>query len=74
MKLGRHFLSRLRHRLDKANEKNNKHARIHLNHTIIKDLELWSSFLKKAYDGVNMNLLVFREPKMVFKLMNANME
>ena len=67
MKMGRHFLSRLRHRFDKSQRSNNKHARLSLNPTILKDLKLWLQFLDKAHLGINMNLLVFREPNIVYR-------
>ena len=67
MKMSRHFLSRLRHRLDKTKNASNKYARIHLNQTLISDLKLWSSFLGKAHSGINMNILVFREPNTVYR-------
>ena len=65
--MSRHFLLRLRHRLDKTKSATNKYARIHLNPTLIKDLKLWLAFLEKAHSRINMNILVFQEPNTVYR-------
>ena len=54
----RHFLSRLRDRLWKAR----RHGRQRFDSEDAEDLNLWLRFLRRAADGMSMNLLMCRCP------------
>ena len=54
----RHFLSRLRDRLWKAR----RHGRQRFDSEDAEDLNLWLRFLRRAADGMSMNLLTHRCP------------
>ena len=54
----RHFLSRLRDRLRKAR----RHGRQRFDSEDAEDLNLWLRFLRRAADGMSMNLLTCRCP------------
>jgi hypothetical protein len=57
-----HFLSRLQTLL--ARSRNSRFTAI--NDKCIKDLELMQSILKKAKEGIGMNLLAFRSPDRIY--------
>ena len=67
MTMSRHFLSRLRYYFDKSKEPNKKYSRIFFNKSVIHDLNLWLLFLDKAYNGISMNILVFRKPTHIYR-------
>jgi len=56
--LSRHFLDRLRKRLDRTPNR----CTTTLSRAEVEDLILWKDFLKWASEGVSMNLLVHRRP------------
>jgi hypothetical protein len=57
--LSRHFLSRLRHKVDTLNR---RWGKAQLGASDINDLEQFTVFLDKAAKGVSLNLLVHRKP------------
>ena len=61
--LARHFLGRLRHLASKASRRK---QRLYLSSAIIHDLKLWLKFLKMANDGIDINLLIERQPNHLF--------
>ena len=60
---GCHFLNRLR----TANMRAEAHGSTRLDKETRKDLVLWKSFLDKAHKGININLLVTREPDHIIR-------
>ena len=56
---GRHFLNRLRHKVDTLNR---RWGKAELGASDIHDLEQFTVFLDKAAKGVSLNLLVHRKP------------
>ncbi len=56
------FLSRLRTLLTRSRNR----GFIVINYKFIKDLELMQSILKKAKEGIDMNLLAFRSPDRMY--------
>ena len=58
--LSRHFLNEIRNRCVRGPRRGN--AQIRLSTEEKSDLELWESFLKIAYTGISINLLVIRNP------------
>jgi hypothetical protein len=58
---GKHFLSRLYSALSRA--KITKFTR--LSKIEIEDLKLWKNYLKQAYKGVSMNLVIQQEPDVI---------
>jgi hypothetical protein len=57
--LGRFFLGDLRKHIHRSK---NKWSRITLQHKEIAVLRLWKKLLRKANNGINMNLLTIRQP------------
>lgn len=57
--LSRHFLSRLR---DKVDPKRRKWGRTNLSDSDVNDLEQFMLFLERAHRGISINLLVHRKP------------
>ena len=58
-----HFLNNVRSLQIKAAKKNHT---VRVTNAARKDLALATEFLQKAAEGVNMNLLVFRSPSLIF--------
>ena len=63
MPLARHFLGRLRHLASKGFRKN---KRLCLSKAVIEDLTLWLKFLSMAHEGIDINLLIERQPNHLF--------
>ena len=59
----RHFLSRLRHLLQKSKFK----RLIRIPRLVIADLNLWHDFLLQANKGISLNLLTIRSPTHVYR-------
>ena len=57
--LARHFLSRLRARLDRGK---GKRHRLQIHKSEVDDLVLWQTFLRSANHGISLNNLVLRTP------------
>jgi hypothetical protein len=62
MPMSRHFLGRLRERIDRNAY---RQATVRFAQDEIKDLRLWKSLLTKASIGISMNLIVARQPSRV---------
>ncbi len=62
MPLARHFLGRLRERIDRDAFRK---ATIRFARDEIKDLKLWKRLLTKASEGISMNLIVARTPSCI---------
>ena len=60
--LGNHFLNRLRASICRSKH---KRSRVHLNTNQREDLELFDHLLKKACNGISINLLVCRRPSKI---------
>jgi len=58
--LSRHFLSDVRKRIKKGRWLRKRSVRLSLNE--LEDLSLWKGFLRKAREGISMNLLTIRMP------------
>jgi len=58
--LTRHFLERIERTASRPNER--KSANLELSEDVIRDLELWKTFLAKAHRGVSLNLVTIRKP------------
>ena len=59
----RHFLIRLCKLQSAARFK----RQIHIPKLVLKDLELWKTFLHTANKGISMNLLKYRQPAHVYR-------
>jgi hypothetical protein len=57
--MSRHFLNRLRLRLE---ARGNKRQRLTLNHEELEDLTLWLTFLAMAHRGISFNRMTIRQP------------
>lgn len=64
MPVARHFLSRLRSRLN-PRPKHPKRQRMRLSENEVGDLELWQRLLARANQGISINLLVTRQPDQI---------
>jgi hypothetical protein len=62
MPLARHFLGRLRNRIDRDAFRT---ATIYLARDELKDLKLWKRLLTKASHGISMNLIAARTPSCI---------
>ena len=59
----RHFLSRLRKLQKKAQFR--RHTPIP--NLVLEDIKLWGDFLRKANEGISMNLITFRKPTHTYR-------
>jgi hypothetical protein len=62
MPMARHFLGRLRQRIDRTAF---RQKFVHFPRDELKDLQLWKRLLTKAATGISMNLITIREPTCV---------
>ena len=58
-----HFLNNIRNLQIKAETKS--HA-VSIPKGVVKDLQLAKQFIKRAHEGINMNLITFRKPTLIF--------
>ena len=62
----KHFTSRIRFEMMRSSNRRNKKG-IKLNNEVIEDLKLHLKFLRKAKNGISMNILTYRQPTHIYR-------
>ena len=62
----KHFTSRIRFEMIRSSNRRNKKG-IKLSNEVIEDLKLHLKFLRKAKEGISMNVLTYREPTHIYR-------